>query len=164
VRDRCLTSPCCCRVLCSILVVACTSTRRTAASGDDVAAISLLDSTFVRANRSGDVESYLSAFSDSATVLPPNSAPILGKAAIRAWVTDFFRNYTVTATLTLHKRRVAADWAFEQLSYATRTSPRAGGDTVEDRGKEVLIFQKQSDGTWKAYMDIWNSDVPPAPH
>jgi len=40
----------------------------------------------------------------------------------------------------------------------------ASGKPVKDRGKYVEVWKKQADGTWKATVDIWNSDLPaPAP-
>jgi ketosteroid isomerase-like protein len=40
----------------------------------------------------------------------------------------------------------------------------ASGKPVNDRGKYVEVWEKQSDGKWKCGSDIWNSDMAaPAP-
>ena len=34
------------------------------------------------------------------------------------------------------------------------------GKTVNDTGKYVCVWKKQADGSWKAEVDTWNSDLP----
>jgi len=34
------------------------------------------------------------------------------------------------------------------------------GNLQEDRGKAVLVWKKQPDGSWKAVADIFNFDLP----
>jgi ketosteroid isomerase-like protein len=36
----------------------------------------------------------------------------------------------------------------------------ASGKPVNDHGKYVEVWEKQSDGKWKCGTDIWNSDLP----
>ena len=40
----------------------------------------------------------------------------------------------------------------------TTTDPQ--GNPVTDRGKYVVVWKKQPDGSWKAISDIFNSDLP----
>ena len=56
---------------------------------------------------------------------------------------------------------IAGGWAFARCTYAVALVPRPGLQQTEDRGKSVRIVKRQSDGTWKVYLDIWNSDQPP---
>ncbi len=56
---------------------------------------------------------------------------------------------------------VAGGWAFARCTYAVTLVPRRGWQPTEDRGKSVRIVKRQSDGTWKVYLDIWNNDQPP---
>ena len=55
---------------------------------------------------------------------------------------------------------IAGDWAFARCAYAVTLVPKGGRQPAEDRGKLVRIVKRQSDGTWKVYLDIWNSDQP----
>jgi ketosteroid isomerase-like protein len=51
--------------------------------------------------------------------------------------------------------------AYTQGTYEfTATDPKSG--PVNDRGKFVVVWKKQTDGGWKIAADIWNSDLPPA--
>jgi ketosteroid isomerase-like protein len=55
---------------------------------------------------------------------------------------------------------IAGGWAFVRCTYAVTLVPKAGWQPAEDSGKLVRIVKRQSDGTWKVYLDIWNSDQP----
>jgi ketosteroid isomerase-like protein len=32
----------------------------------------------------------------------------------------------------------------------------------KDKGKFIVVWKRQNDGTWKWHVDIFNSDLPPA--
>jgi ketosteroid isomerase-like protein len=34
-----------------------------------------------------------------------------------------------------------------------------GGNPINDRGKYLEVWEKQSDGNWKCRADMWNSDL-----
>ena len=39
----------------------------------------------------------------------------------------------------------------------------ASGKTVKDRGKYLVVWERQPDGSWQCSADAWNSDLPAAP-
>ena len=51
--------------------------------------------------------------------------------------------------------------AYEIGRYALRLQPE-GGSTVVDRGKYVLVHERQDDGTWQRAVEMFSPDVPPA--
>jgi ketosteroid isomerase-like protein len=57
---------------------------------------------------------------------------------------------------------VAGDWAIQRYAYQLTLTPKAGGQSMEERGKGIHIFRRQPDGSWLIVQDIWNSDAPPA--
>ena len=56
---------------------------------------------------------------------------------------------------------IAGGWAFARCTYEVTLVPIRGWRPAEDRGKLVRIMKRQPEGTWKVYLDIWNSDQPP---
>lgn len=50
------------------------------------------------------------------------------------------------------------DAALERLSYTLLVTSLTDGSTVEDVGKGLHVYRRQSDGVWKIDQDIWNSD------
>jgi ketosteroid isomerase-like protein len=65
----------------------------------------------------------------------------------------------VSWTATKVEVAKAGDLAYVSGTYE-ETMTDASGKPAKDRGKYLEIFKKQADGTWKAILDIWNSDLP----
>jgi len=55
---------------------------------------------------------------------------------------------------------VAGDVAIERVEYTASAWPAEGGPPVQDVGKGVHVYRRQTDGSWKLAQDIWNSDNP----
>jgi ketosteroid isomerase-like protein len=125
-----------------------------------VAAIDSAQQAVLQALRNGDIEAYVNVFDDSATVMPPGAEPVRGQAAIRAWAEPLLRDFSVDVQVTRHELIVDRDWAFDRHSYVLRLTPRSGGRITEDRGNAVVVSKRQSNGSWKGYIDIWNSGTP----
>jgi ketosteroid isomerase-like protein len=53
----------------------------------------------------------------------------------------------------------AGDMAYTLYTYqmAMRASE---GKQINDRGKDIAVWKKQSDGTWEIVADTFNSDLP----
>lgn len=51
----------------------------------------------------------------------------------------------------------------DDLGYTTGTFAIESNRTTIDQGKFVDVWKKQADGSWKAVIDIFNSDLPAAP-
>lgn len=46
------------------------------------------------------------------------------------------------------------------LAYFRDFFGQAGGDVLEDHGKHLVMLRQQSDGSWKVFRDMDNSDKP----
>ena len=51
--------------------------------------------------------------------------------------------------LTSAEIEIAGSWTFDRGTYRFKGTPKAGGASVEDHGKYLLILKRQSDGSWK---------------
>ena len=108
-----------------------------------------------------DAEALARLYADDALVLYPNQPAVSGRAAILGYFTAFFREFTQSDfELTSEEIEVAGSWAFDRGTYRWKGVPRAGGDPVEDHGKYLVILQRQTDGSWKVFRDMDNSDKP----
>jgi ketosteroid isomerase-like protein len=52
----------------------------------------------------------------------------------------------------------SAEMAWVSGTYEV-TSNDASGKPINDRGKYLEVWQKQTDGNWKCAADMWNSDL-----
>ncbi len=135
------------------------SSNETSAS-IDISGIDRLRGVHVAALDAGDANTWATCFTDDAVQMPPHFGANAGKAAIQSWSTGFLKMFACRFSLSVEEVRDAGDWAFERGRYKITLTPRAGGESVDDIGKYITIYQRQSDGSWKIARDIWNSDLP----
>lgn len=96
------------------------------------------------------------SFTEDAVLMPPDRAPVEGRDAIAAFWQGAFDAGVTGLTLETISIDVIGDTGIV-TGYWTVTVPADGGGTTEISGKELLIYEKQTDGTWRASHDIWNN-------
>jgi len=127
----------------------------------DIAAINEVYSQSTLAVSTGDAELYLSIFTEDAVVMPPGSPAAIGKEQIRPVIEGLFGLFDLELTYTVDEVEVPGDWAFARSSFQYSMTPKEGGETTTSAGKELDIFKRQADGSWKIYIQCYNFDAPP---
>jgi len=115
---------------------------------------------YVEAINSNDLGRLLGIMTDDVVFMAPNSAPVVGKAAIKPWLEGYLAAYKTRWDKTVEEFVVSGDWAFERYSYKSTDTPRDGGDVIQDTGWGLVIYHHDSDGTWRVARDAWGSDRP----
>ncbi|UCF41395.1 MAG: DUF4440 domain-containing protein [Gemmatimonadota bacterium] len=120
-------------------------------------AIRDLDAEWVAAVAAGDAAKIATFYGPEAYYLPPGGPPVIGPEAIeQAWAEGF---EAMPGDLTFGPEKIVfaalGDMAWE---YGTWQFAAEG---MEDHGKYVVVWQK-IEGAWKAVVDIYNSNTPPA--
>jgi uncharacterized protein (TIGR02246 family) len=118
-----------------------------------------LDEQWSKAAGAKDVDKTVSFYSDDAVVMPPNGPRATTKEAIRALWKDLLTDASISWKTKKVEVAQSGDLACLSGTYeVTLNDPT--GKSVNDRGKYVEVWEKQTDGTWKCGADIWNSDLP----
>ena len=129
----------------------------------DVAAINALQRQADSAVKSGNPEGYLALVTDDAVLMPPDNPALIGKDAIRPWAHGFAQQFTMASyTPTDHELVVTDRWAFRRASMTWVLRPKAGGESLTQSGKFLIIYRREPDGTWRIARDIFNLDAPSA--
>ncbi len=118
-----------------------------------------LDKEWAAAAATGqDLDRILSFWSDDATIFPPGSPALVGKAAIRQFVATGFQTpgFSVTWQTTRLTVSPAGDFAYG-VGPNRFTYQGPDGKLVTAQGKAVTIWRKEPSG-WKCVIDIWNDD------
>ena len=92
--------------------------------------------------------------------MDPNQPALVGQQAIRAASQNYFEQYTDEGRSILEDVRVSGDLAVAKGIYEGRATPKAGGSSAQVKDKFLTAFQRQADGSWRAFWDIYNSDLP----
>jgi len=127
---------------------------------EDIAAINAIPREYEAAYNAGDAAGAAAIFADDGVSMPPNEPAVVGKEAIQSRYQSIFDEFTVQVTMSQEEVEAVGDWAFGRATYAVMQTPKAGGDTVEDNGKNLSIFKRQPDGSWKVHRSIFNSNNP----
>ena len=118
-----------------------------------------LDDDWCKAAATKDLDRVSSFYAEDAIVYPPNEPVSIGRAAARkVWASLF-----ADATFSISWKSVHAEVSKSgELGFTAGTYEDSfkgpDGKPVTEKGKYVCAWKKQSDGTWKAIHDIWNSD------
>ena len=125
------------------------------------AAIEATTKRHLDAYNKGDVAGFARVFSEDATVLVPNGAPVRGRPAIQAlfqggWDAGMRNLRQTTVELYVH-----GDMATEVGTYVHDLLTPKGMVADADRGKFIVLWKRDAGGQWKWYRDIYNSDHPP---
>ncbi len=134
------------------------------ASETDTKALRDLDAEWSAAAGAKDLDKTVSYYSNDAIVMPPNASSATTKEAIRNVWKDLLAGPGLVMSWKTTKVEVATSGDLACLSGTYElTMNDASGKPVNDHGKYVEVWEKQSDGKWKCGTDIWNSDLPTTP-
>jgi uncharacterized protein (TIGR02246 family) len=129
----------------------------------DVQAVKDTGSAWDKAWNAGNTEALASGFyAADAIAMDPNQPAIVGKDAMRASLQKYFDQYAEEGRTLVEDVRVSGDLAVSRGTAEGKSSLKAGGYSTQFKSKWMTAFQRQADGSWKAFWDIYNSDLPVA--
>jgi ketosteroid isomerase-like protein len=119
-----------------------------------------LDVQWAKAAAAKDVEQTIGYYSDDAIVLPPNATGAATKEAIRNVWKDMFASPSLVISWQPTRVQVgkSGEMAWVRGRYEL-TMNDASGKPIDDRGKYLEVWEKQTDGNWKCAAEMWNSDL-----
>ena len=125
----------------------------------DEAMVRRVDSELVEALNARDVDRWLSSFAPDARIMPPGAPPIEGKEAIRSFVGELLAipSFFVAHHLESVNVSQSGDLAWVSYSYEL-TVKDPDGNPITDKGKDISIYRKQWDGSWKLVVDMWSAN------
>lgn len=125
----------------------------------DETAIRAASAAWSKASLARDLDKGVSFFTEDAIVMSPHSPMVKGKENIRKGWEQMLAQPGPGLSFTMSGVEVArsGDLAYEYGTYSFATKDKKG-KTTEEKGKYVVVWKKQADGSWKAAVDIDNPD------
>jgi uncharacterized protein (TIGR02246 family) len=134
-------------------------TLRPKPAADAREAVQALYREWSRAVRERGAEGYAAYFAEDAVLLPPDAAPVAGRAAIREWQERTQRE----ATHETRPERVSVDelqtgeaWALHRTTLHGTRVPKAGGAAEPFVMKYFDVLRRKADGGWEFTHRMWN--------
>lgn len=105
---------------------------------------------------------YASFYAPDGYILPPNSPPIVGPAAIAAW----FEQARAASPYTVQPQGIAIDemrfltpaWVVYRSTLKGQRVPKAGGDPIPFETKYVDLLHRTDGGSWEVVFRMWNEN------
>ena len=118
----------------------------------------------MKAANEGDAAGWASLYAQDAIVLRPHAPAVEGREAIQQWLA------TLPPISNAKGQGLEVvgygDLAYLRGTYTMTFSIPGAPASIDEQGKFLQIYRKQSDGSWKMTREIYNSDLPlplPAP-
>jgi ketosteroid isomerase-like protein len=147
----------------ALLVPACTKQQPDTRAADE-AAIRAADVAFSKAVEAKQLEAAVAFYADEAVAMFVNAPMLTTKQAIRKSFSEFLGTPGLAMKWQVTKVEAARSGEFGYTigTYEmTMNDPK--GKPITDRGKYTTVWKKQADGSWKAVVDISNTDLPVTP-
>jgi uncharacterized protein (TIGR02246 family) len=152
----------CVGVLVAIAGVGCSNQTTQATAPDtrtaDEAAIRAQDGTFEQGVAAKDVDRILALYEDDAVLFAPKAPAAIGKPGIRTAFQGLLGAPGIKMTFKTTSVDVSrsGDLAMQRATFQIETTDKDGKPSTET-GQGVVVWRKQSDGSWKIIADT-NAD------
>ncbi len=137
-------------------LVGCTQTAIEPDTAADEAAIRELIAQTAAANNAADTLGWIALFEEGAVYMPPGGLEVTTRAGLLEVAAAGFGPYAADIRITPAEIVISGAWAFAR-SYVTGTvTPRAGGEAIPVDVKQLVIYHRQPDGSWRIARLITN--------
>ena len=125
----------------------------------DEAAIRQADAEWSKTGEAKDLDKFMAFWADGAKWLPPNMPGAEGNDAIRKVAAGFLVMPGFSISWEAAKAEVSGDLGYTIGTYKmTVNDPK--GKPMNDHGKYITVWKRQTGGGWKVIADTFNSDMP----
>ncbi len=119
---------------------------------------------FSKAMVNNDEEKMLSFYADDAISLPSYAPMIKGKEAMRSADNNMepskINSFNLTSKEVFGDDKYVFDIGTYKMSVQNKKEDGSMND-MDDEGKYLTVYEKQSDGSWKIKADMWNTNMNP---
>ena len=128
----------------------------------DVEAIKNLIDDCSKAWNEEDYEGFMAIIDEEAVFLPPNAPPFGGMETIRSIYRTEFDSFDFNVTITTEEIHVCGDLTFSLDNWKGSMNPKDGSEPIVFENKNLVIYKRQVDGSWKTWRAMFSSNTPPA--
>jgi uncharacterized protein (TIGR02246 family) len=126
--------------------------------------VRLVEAGMQKAMAAKDAAAFSANYATDAVLMSPGAPAMKGRADIRAGVAGMLADPNMKLEFAADRVEIAdsGELAATRGSYTMSATNPATKKPMNDKGSYVTVFRKQTDGAWKAVLDINTSEVPPA--
>lgn len=130
---------------------------RLRAAEDSLKEVAAASAAWDEAFNSGDLNRLMARYQDDAVSMPPGAPALQGSKVIGADFKGFFAGNAAEHHTVNPIRHAAGDTVVERAEYTLTIRPKDGSSPAQEEGKHIVVYARQSDGSWKVLWEIWNA-------
>ncbi len=119
---------------------------------------------YIEPYKTGDTDRWMDIFADDAVGMHNTLPALEGKQAIRQFAEVVHSSFNIEQLdVTVDSVIREGDWALTRGNFTSNFILKSGNAEVQPeprQGKYVLLWERQSDGTWKVILDMGNNNSP----
>jgi ketosteroid isomerase-like protein len=116
---------------------------------------------WIRDLRTKKLEPILKLYAPDAVFLQPTGERITGSAAIRSLFQTILATFNSDITLHSQNFETSGDLAYDSGDFQETLITIATGAKIASSGSYVIIFKRQSIGSWQIVQQVWTGTPPP---
>jgi len=122
-----------------------------------------VEANIAKAIASKDAAGFASNYATDAVLMTPGAPAMNGHDAISAGMGGMLADPNLKIEFSADRVEIAdsGELAATRGNYTLTATDPATKKPINDKGAYVTVFRKQTDGAWKAVLDINSSEVPP---
>ncbi len=113
---------------------------------------------FVAALNAKDAMAAANCYTEDATLLPPNEAPVKGRAAIQEYWAGAIAARAFNAEVVTTSTGSSGDLGYETGRLQMKIK-MPDGSVIVEFGKYTELLRKEADEKWLSTMGMWNNDT-----
>jgi ketosteroid isomerase-like protein len=145
-------------VIVALMTGACSDGSLQIDTAADEAAIRDLISQTEGFNNSADSLGWVSLFEDGAVYMPAGTPAVNTESGLRDMAATGFGSYQADIRIEPVEIVILGEWAFARSNVSGTVTPRAGGDAIPVDVKQLVLYRRQADGSWKIARFISNGN------
>ena len=120
--------------------------------------LSQMNRDFTKALNAKDAVAAANCYTEDATILPPNEAPVTGRANIQKYWEGAVAAGAFDVDVATISTNSNGDLGYEIGRFQMSTKDSTGKVTTE-HGKYIELLKRDKNGKWKSTHGIWNADT-----
>ena len=122
---------------------------------------------YIEPFKNAEIDRWMQVFADDAVGMHNTLPPFVGKEAINGFGNMVAENLKIEQMdIVIDNVRVKGDWALTRGSFTSKMIPKDMTDSSaipSNKGKFILLWERQEDEQWKVILDMGNSNEGPPP-
>jgi len=126
----------------------------------DIAALELIIQESVTNWNGANLDALMEDNADEFVMMGPDEPAKRGKERLKAEWAAYHSEHSENWQPVIEDIQVSGDLGFVRSSFTTTTTSKVDGTVTVTKGKTIVILKRQTDGSWKHIVEIWNRDAP----